>query len=108
MPEKGENMSNKPIRLEDYLKTLRKALKSAQAAFWKEMRAADEVFHREIVQAMRDYEKVEYSNKRVPGALAAASKSLNDRYDAAYQAFGKSTKEALERFEKKIEDLVGV
>ena len=96
-----------PTRLEDYLKSLRKTLKSARADFWKEMKAAEEVFHKEMVAAMRDYEKVEYSNKRVPGAIAAASKSFNDRYDTAYQAFGKATREALERFEKKIEDLIG-
>jgi len=108
MPEKGKNMKNKPIRLEGYLKTLRKALKSAQVDFWKEMRAADGVYHKEIAQAMRDYEKVEYSDKRVPGALAEAAKSFNDRCEAAYQALGKTTKEALGRFQKMIEELIGV
>ncbi len=101
-------VKERPTRLQDYLKALRKGLKSAQADFWREMHAAEEAFHKEIAQAMRDYEKVEYSNTRVPGALATASKSFNDRYDTAYQAFGKATKEALERFEKRIEDLIGV
>jgi HSP90 family molecular chaperone len=57
--------------------------------------------------AIRDYEKVEYSKKRVPGGLAEAARSFNDKYDTAYQDFGNATKEALERFEKKIEDLIG-
>ena len=101
-------MNNKPIHLEDYLKSLRKGLKSSQVDFWKELRAAEEAFHKEMVQAMRDYEKSEYSNKRISGNLAQAAKSFNEHYDAAYQAFGKSTKEALERFERKIEELIGV
>jgi hypothetical protein len=96
-----------PTRLEDYLKSLKKELRSTQADFWKEMKVAEEGFRKAMVAAMREYEKVEYSNKRVPGALSAASKSFNDQYDTAYQVFGNATKGALERFEKKIEDLIG-
>ena len=96
------------VNLEDYIKSLSKELRSAQAYFWKEMKAAEEGFHKSMIAAMRDFEKVEYLKKRVPGALAAASKSFNDQYDTAYEAFGKATKEALERFEKRIEELIGV
>lgn len=101
-------MDKKSTGLEDYLKALRKALKSAQVDYWKEMKIADDVFHKEMAAGMHDYEKVEYSNTRVPGTLAEASRSFNERYNAAYEAFGKATKEALERFEKKIEELIGV
>ena len=97
-----------PTRLEDYLKSLRKELKTAQTDFWKEIRAAEQTFHKNMVAAMRDYEKVEYSKKRVPGALEEASKSFNDQYNASYQVFGSTTRQALERFEKRIEDLIGV
>ena len=97
-----------PARLEDYLKVLSKELRSTQADFWKEMKAAEEGFRKTMITAMRDYEKVEYSSKRVPGALAEASKSFDDQYDTAYQAFGNVTKGALERFERKIEELIGV
>jgi hypothetical protein len=97
-----------PARLEDYLKVLSKELRSTKADFWKEMKVAEEGFRKTMIAAMRDYEKVEYSSKRVPGALAAASKDFNDQYDTAYQAFGNATKEALERFERKIEELIGV
>jgi len=97
-----------PTHLEDYLKVLRKEIRSTQGDFWKEMKVAEEGFRKAMVAAMREYEKVEYSNKRVPGALAAASKSFSDQYDTAYQAFGNATKEALERFERKIEELIGV
>jgi hypothetical protein len=97
-----------PSRLQDYLKSLRKELKTAQSDFWKEIKTAENAFHKDIVAAMRDYEKVEYSNKRVPGALAVASKKFNEQYNTAYQIFGSTTKQALERFEKRIEDLIGV
>ncbi len=100
--------NNKPTRLEGYVKSLRKELKSTQVDFWKEVKTAEEVFHKEMVTAMRDYEKVEYSNKRVPGALAASAKSFNEQYNTTYETLGKATKEALERFEKRIEDLIGV
>ena len=103
--DKGKEM---PVRLEDYLKVLSKELRSTQADFWKEMKAAEEVFRRAMVSAMHDYEKVEYSNKRVPGVLAEASQSFINRYDTAYQGFGKATKGALERFTGKIEELIGV
>ena len=95
-----------PGSLEDYIKSLSKELRLAKTYFWKETKAAEEGFHKAIAAAMRDYEKVEYSKKRVPGALAEAAKSFNDQYDAAYRAFGNATKEALERFENKIEDLI--
>jgi len=95
-------------RLPDYLKSLSKALKSAQDDFWKDMKAAEKTFHNDIVAAMRDYEKVEYSSKRVPGAIASASKVFNDQYNTAYQILGRTTRAALERFERKIEELIGV
>ena len=101
-------MENRPLGLEGYLKTLRKGLKLAQVDFWKEMKAAEVAFHKEMVAAMRDYEKTEYSDKRIPGTLAAAAKGFNERYEVAYQDFGKATKQSLEQFEKKIEELVGV
>ncbi len=97
-----------PSRLPDYLKTLSKSLKSAQSDFWKDIKAAEDTFHSDITAAMRDYEKVEYSNKRVPGALAAASKVFTDQYNTAYQILGRNTRVALERFEKRIEELIGV
>ena len=97
-----------PVRLEDYLKVLSKELRSTKADFWKEMKVAEEGFRRAMITAMRDYEKVEYSSKRVPGALAEASNNFNDQYNTAYQAFGSTTKVALERFERKIEELIGV
>jgi hypothetical protein len=109
--EANENKKEKqmpPTRLPDYLKTLSKSLKSTQADFWKEIKAAEDTFHSDIVAAMRDYEKVEYSSKRVPGALAAATKVFNDQYNTAYQIFGRTTRVALERFEKRIEELIGV
>lgn len=101
-------MENRPLGLEGYLKTLRKGLKVAQVDFWKGIKAAQVAFHKEMVAAMHDYEKTEYSDKRIPGTLAAAAKGFNERYEVAYQDFGKATKESLEQFEKKIEDLVGV
>lgn len=97
-----------PSRLPDYLKTLSKSLKSAQSDFWKDIKAAENTFHSDMTAAMRDYEKVEYSNKRVPGALAVASKVFTDQYNTAYQIFGRNTRVALERFEKRIEELIGV
>ena len=97
-----------PSCLPDYLKTLSKSLKSAQSDFWKDIKAAEDIFHNDLTAAMRDYEKVEYSNKRVPGALAAASKVFTDQYNTAYQIFGRSTRVVLERFEKRIEELIGV
>ena len=104
---KAKNMKEKPTSLEDYLRSLRKSLKSAQGSFWKEMKLAEEAFHKEIVAAMRDYEKAEYTDKRVPGALAEAGKNFNERYEAAYKDFGKSTKEALARFQRGMEELIG-
>ena len=97
-----------PTRLQDYLKSLRKELKTAQADFWKEIKTAENTFHKDMVAAMRDYEKVEYSNKRIAGALGRASKNFNDQYNTSYQIFGSTTRQALERFHKRIEDLVGV
>jgi len=97
-----------PTHLEDYLKVLSKELRSTQADFWKEMKVAEEGFRKAMVAAMRDYEKVEYSGKRVPGALVEASKSFSNQYDIAYQDFGIATRGALERFERKIEELIGV
>ena len=97
-----------PVRLQDYLKSLRKELKTAQSEFWKEIKAAEHTFHKDMVAAMRDYEKVEYSNKRVAGALGTASKNFNDKYHTSYQILGSTTKQALERFHRRIEDLVGV
>ena len=97
-----------PTRLEDYLKSLRKELKTAQTDFWKETRTAEQTFHKDMVAAMRDYEKVMYSKKRVAGALEAASKNFNDQYNTSYKIFGSTTRQALERFEKRIEDLIGV
>jgi len=105
---KPESMKEKPTILKDYLKSLSKRLKSAQGNFWKEMKLAEGAFHKEIVSAMREYEKAEYTDKRVPGALAEAGKDFNERYEAAYKTFGKSTKEALERFQRGIEELIGV
>ena len=105
---KDEKKKDRTISLEDYLKSLRKGIKSAQGDFWKEIRLAEEAFRKDMTAAMRDYEKVEYSNKRVPGTLAEATKSFNERYNVAYGSFGNTTKETLERFEKIIEDLIGV
>jgi len=102
--EKPKEMSTS---LQDYLKSLRKELKTAQADFWKEIRSAEHTFHKDMVAAMRDYEKVEYSNKRIPGALGTASKNFNDKYNTAYQIFGSTTRQTLERFKKRIEDLIG-
>ena len=99
---------DKSSSLDDYIKSLSKELRAAKAYFLKETKKAEEGFHKAMVAAMHDYEQVEYSKKRVPGALVEAGKSFNDKYDAAYQAFGNATKEALERFEKRIEDLIGV
>jgi len=98
----------KPSSLDDYIKSLSKELRAAKTFFLKETRKAEENFHKAMTAAMHDYEKIEYSKKRVPGALAEAARSFNDRYEAAYQAFGSATKEALENFHKKIEDLIGV
>jgi len=105
---KPENMKEKPTSLEDYLRSLSKRLKSAQGNFWKEIKLAEEAFHKEIVVAMREYEKAEYTEKRVPGSLAEAGKDFNERYEAAYKTLGKSTKEALARFQREIEELIGV
>jgi len=97
----------RPSSLENYIKSLRKELEFAKVSFWKEIRVAQVNFHKAMVGAMRDYEKVEYLKKRVPGTLAEASKSLNEKYDTAYRAFGNATKEALERFARSTEDLIG-
>jgi flagellar biosynthesis/type III secretory pathway protein FliH len=97
-----------PASLEDYIKSLSKEIRSAQSHFWKETKAAEEGFHKAMVAAMRDFEKVAYSKKRVRGALAGASKNFNDQYDIAREAFGNATKEALEGFAKKMEDLIGI
>ena len=75
--------------LSAYIKSLGKELKSAQSNFWKEMKIAEDDFHKAIVYAMREYEKVEYSKERVPGALASASEEFDNQYDAAYRAFGR-------------------
>jgi uncharacterized protein YyaL (SSP411 family) len=97
----------RPLSLKNYINTLKKELEFAKASFWKETRSAQENFHKTMISAMRDYEKVEYSKKREPGSLVEATKCLNDSYDKAYGAFGNATKEALEQFEKSIEDLIG-
>ena len=99
---------DRPSSLDDYIKSLSKELRAAKTYYLKETKKAEDGFHKAMVAAMHDYEKVEYSKKRVPGALAEAARSFNERYDAAYQAFGNTTKEALEQFEKRIEDLIGV
>lgn len=99
--------SDKPVRLDDYLKGLRKSLQVAQRDFWKDMRAAEDTFRKEMTSAMREYEKVVYFDKRVPGALTEAAKIFNERHDAAYRVFGESTKAVLQRLERKIEDLMG-
>jgi hypothetical protein len=104
---KRENMKEKPTSLEDYLRSLSKRLKSAQGNFWKDTKLAEETFHKEIAAAMHEYEKVEYTDKRVPGSLAEAGKEFNERYEAAYKTFGKTTKEALARFQMEIEELIG-
>ena len=108
MSKKLVNISNKPINLESYLKSLRKSLKSTQTDFWKEIRAADRAYQKEMEQAMRDYEKVEYSTKRVPSALSQAAKIFIDRYDDAYRTLGKTTKESIMRFQKTVEELIGM
>ena len=107
MRKKEKMMVERPARLEDYLKTLRRSLKSARQDFWKDTRAAEEAFHREMTAAVREYEKIAYLDKRVSGALTEAAKSLNDRHDASYRVFGEATKGALQRLEKKIEELLG-
>ncbi len=99
---------DRPSSLDDYIKSLSKELRAAKAYYWKEMKKAEEAFHKAMTVAMNDYEKVEYSKKRVPGALVEAARDFNDKYEAACQAFGSATKEALEHFHKKIEDLIGV
>jgi len=107
MGEKGKMKSDKPVRLDDYLKGLRKALQVAQRDFWKDMRAAEGIFRKEMTAAMREYEKVAYFDKRVPGALTEAAKIFNERHDAAYRIFGEATKGVLQRLERKVEDLMG-
>ena len=97
----------KTFRLKDYLSKLRKDLKSSQINYWRNIRTAQETFQKELITAMREYETVEYSDKRVPGALGEAAKSFNERYEAAYRAFGEATREALQRFHKNIESLIG-
>ena len=108
MAKDKEKEKDKASSLDDYIKSLSKELRAAKNYYLKETKKAEEGFHKAMVAAMHDYEKVEYSKKRVPGALAEAARSFSDRYEAAYQAFGSATKEALEHFHKKIEDLIGV
>ena len=98
--------NEKPHNLDDYIKSLGKELRNAKAAFWKETRMAEDAFHKSMHNAMADYEKVEYSKKRVPGAIAEAGQVFDQEYDSAYKIFGGETRAALERFKKRIEDLI--
>jgi hypothetical protein len=82
-------------------------MKSAKGSFWREMTLAEDAFQKEIAAAMWDYEKAEYPEKRIPGALAEAGKNFVKRYETAYEGFGKLTKQALAQFQKTIEELVG-
>ena len=101
------NKDPKPMSLDHYLKHLGKKMKSAKGSFWREMTLAEDAFRKEIAASMRDYEKAEYHEKRIPGALAEAGKDFDKHYEAAYEGFGKLTKQALAKFQKTIEELVG-
>ena len=86
------NKESKPMSLDKYLKRLGKKMKSAKDSFWKEMTLAEDAFRKEIASAMQDYEKAEYTDKRIPGALAEAGKNFDKRYETAYEGFGKLRK----------------
>lgn len=105
--DEGMNKESKPMSLDKYLKHLGKKMNAASGSFWREMALAEEAFRKEMAEAMRNYEKAEYTEKRIPGALAEAGKDFDKRYEAAYEGFGKLTKQALEQFQKTIEELVG-
>ena len=105
--DEGMNKESKPLSLDDYLKLRGKKMKTAKGSFWREMTLAEEVFRKEITAAMRDYEKAEYTEKRIPGALTEAGKNFDKRYETAYEGFGKLTKQALTQFQKTIEELIG-
>jgi len=105
--DEGMNKDSKPMSLDNYLKRLGKKMKSAKGSFWREMTLAEDAFRKEIAAAMGDYEKAEYPEKRIPGALAEAGKNFDKRYETAYEGFGKLTKQALAQFQKTIEELVG-
>ena len=105
--DEGINKESKAMSLDDFLKHLGKKMKSARGNFWREIALAEEAFRKEMAAAMRNYEKAEYTDKRIPGALAEAGKDFDNHYEAAYEGFGKSTKQALAQFQKTIEELVG-
>ena len=105
--DEGMNKDSKAMSLDKYLKHLEKKMKAARGNFWREMALAEEAFRKDIAAAMRNYEKAEYSDKRIPGALAEAGKDFDKQYEAAYEGFGKLSKQALEQFQKTIEELVG-
>lgn len=106
-PDEGMKKDSKAMSLDNYLKHLEKKMKAARSSFWREMSLAEEAFRKEMASAMRNYEKAEYADKRIPGALAEAGKDFDKHYEAAYEGFGKFTKQALEQFQKTIEELVG-
>jgi len=105
--DEGMNKESKPISLDNYLKHLGKKMKSAKSSFWREMTLAEDAFRKEIAAAMQDYEKAEYTERKIPGALAEAGKNFDKRYETAYEGFGKLTKQSLAQFQKTIEELVG-
>ena len=105
--DEGKNKDSKAMSLDKYLKHLEKKMKTAKGSFWREMASAEEAFRKEMAAAMRNYEKAEYADKRIPGALVEAGKDFDKHYEDAYEGFGKLTKQALEKFQKAIEELVG-
>ena len=70
--DEGMNKDSKPMSLDNYLKRLGKKMKSSRGSFWRDMTLAEEAFRKEMAAAMRNYEKAEYPEKRIPGALAEA------------------------------------
>ncbi len=105
--DEGMNKESKTMSLDNYLKHLGKKMKSAKSSFWREMALAEDAFRKEMAAAMRDYEKAEYAEKKTPGALAEAGENFDKRYETAYEGLGELTKQALTKFQKTIEELVG-
>jgi hypothetical protein len=105
--DEGMNKDFKSMSLDKYLKRLGKKMKAAKGSFWREMKLAEDAFRKEIAAAMRDYEKAQYTERKIPGALAEAGKDFDKRYETAYEDFGKLTKQALSQFQQTIEELVG-